>query len=118
MNLVELFRHQVDLQSLPAGEILFKEGERGNFMYVLMSGTAEIIIHDRVMETAVAGSIVGEMAIIDDRTRSATVVAKTDCKFLPVDRERFNFLVQQKPGFALHIMQVLVDRLRKTDAVL
>jgi len=118
MNLVELFRHQVDLQSVSAGQVLFKQGEQGNFMYVLMSGTAEIIIHDRVMETAVAGTVIGEMAIIDDRARSATVVAKSDCKFLPVDRDRFNFLVQQKPEFALHIMRVLADRLRKTDAFL
>jgi len=118
MDLVELFRHQVDLQTVPAGQVLFKEGERGNFMYVLMSGTAEIIIHNRVMETAVAGTIVGEMAIIDDNARSATVVAKSDCKFLPIERERFNFLVQRKPEFALHVMRVMVDRLRRTDAVL
>ncbi|OGT04551.1 MAG: cyclic nucleotide-binding protein [Gallionellales bacterium RBG_16_57_15] len=118
MDLVELFRHQVDLQTVPAGQVLFKEGERGNFMYVLMSGTAEIIIHNRVMETAVAGTIVGEMAIIDDNARSATVVAKSDCKFLPIERERFNFLVQRKPEFALHVMRVMVDRLRRTDAAL
>jgi len=118
MNLVELFRHQVDLQAIPAGQVLFKEGDPGNFMYVLMSGTAEIMVHNRVMETAVAGAIVGEMAIIDDLARSATVVAKSDCKFLPIERERFNFLVQQKPEFALHVMRVLADRLRRTDAVL
>jgi len=118
MNLVELFRHQVDLQTIPAGQVLFKEGDPGNFMYVLMSGTAEIIVRGRVMETAVAGAIVGEMAIIDELARSATVVAKSDCRFLPIERERFNFLVQQKPEFALHVMRVLADRLRRTDAVL
>ena len=118
MNLLELFRRQTDLQALPAGQVLFKEGERGNFMYVLISGTAEIIVRNRVMETAGEGTIVGEMAIIDDRTRSATVVAKSDCKFLPIERERFNFLVQQKPEFALHVMRVMAERLRSTDAIL
>jgi CRP/FNR family transcriptional regulator, cyclic AMP receptor protein len=118
MNLVELFRHQIDLKAIPAGQILFKEGERGNFMYVLMSGTAEITVRNRVMETVVAGTIVGEMAIIDDSIRSATVVAKSDCKFLPIERERFVFLVQQKPEFALHVIRVMADRLRKTDAIL
>lgn len=118
MNLVELFRHQVDLQSIPAGQVLFREGDQGNFMYVLMSGTAEIIVRNRVLETAEAGAIVGEMAIIEGRPRSATVVAKTDCRVLPIERERFNFLIQQKPEFALHIMQVLAARLRKTDAIL
>ena len=118
MNLVELFRHQVDFLEIPAGQFLFKEGEQGNFMYVLMSGTAEIIVRNRVMETAVAGTIVGEMAIIGDSARSATVLAKSDCEFLPIERERFNFLIQQKPELALHVMRVLADRLRKTDAVL
>jgi len=117
MNLIHLFRHQIDLQEIPAGQVLFREGEKGNFMYVLMSGTAEIIVHGRVMETAEAGTIVGEMAIIDDDTRSATVVAKTDCKFLPIERERFVFLVQQKPEFALHVMKLLTHRLRKTDTI-
>jgi CRP-like cAMP-binding protein len=118
MNLVELFRHQMDLKPVPAGHELFKEGDRGNFMYVLMSGTAEIILRGKVVETAVEGSIVGEMAIIDDNVRSATVVAKTDCMFLPIERERFNFLVQKKPEFALHVMRVMAERLRKTDNIL
>jgi CRP/FNR family cyclic AMP-dependent transcriptional regulator len=118
MNLLELFRHQIDFQVVPAGEVLFKEGDRAEFMYVLMSGTAEIIIRNRLLETAEAGAIVGEMAMIDDSPRSATVVAKTDCKFLPIERERFSFFVQKKPEFAQHVMRVLVERLRRTDALL
>lgn len=118
MNLVELFRHQIDLKPIPAGQALFKEGDRGNFMYVLMSGTAEIIVRDKLVETAVPGVIVGEMAIINDSIRSATVVAKSDCKFLPIERERFNFLVQKKPEFALHVMRVMAERLRKADEIL
>lgn len=118
MDLVKLFRHQIDFQEIPAGQTLFKQGERGNFMYVLMSGTAEIIVRNRVMETAEAGTIVGEMGIIDESARSATVVAKSDCKFLPIERERFLFLVQQKPEFAMHVIRVMADRLRRTDAIL
>jgi CRP-like cAMP-binding protein len=118
MNLLELFRHQTDYQEIPAGHALFKEGEPAEFMYVLMSGTAEIIARNRVLETAEAGAIVGEMAMIDESVRSATVVAKTDCKFLPIERERFNFFIQKRPEFAQHVMRVLVDRLRRTDAML
>ncbi|MDP2760258.1 MAG: cyclic nucleotide-binding domain-containing protein, partial [Sideroxyarcus sp.] len=77
MDLLDLFRHHVGLQSLPAGHVLFKEGEAGDFMYVLISGTADIFVRNRLMETAEAGAIVGEMAIIDDSPRSATVVAKS-----------------------------------------
>jgi len=118
MNLVELFRHQIDFQELPAGQVLFREGDRATFMYVLISGAVEIIVHDKVVETAGPGSIVGEMAIIDHSARSATVIAKTDCKLFPIERERFNFLVQKKPEFALHVMRVLAHRLRQTDTKL
>lgn len=118
MDLVNLFRHQIDLQMIPAGQALFSEGEPGRFMYVLISGTADIIVGDKVLESAGPGALVGEMAIINNEPRSATVVATSDCKFLPIERERFNFLVQQKPEFALHVMQVLSGRLRSTDAIL
>lgn len=118
MNLAELFRHETDLESLYAGQTLFNEGEKGHLMYVLMSGTAMIMVRNRLVETAEAGAIVGEMAMIDDAKRTATVIAKTDCKLLPIERQRFNFLIQQTPNFALHVLRVIADRLRKTDAFL
>ena len=118
MNLAELFRHETDLKTLSAGQALFSEGEQGDLMYVLMSGAADIIVHDRVMEAAEAGAILGEMAMIEDRARSATVIAKSDCTLLPIARKRFNFLIQQTPNFSLHVMQVIAGRLRRTDACL
>jgi len=118
MNLAELFSHETDFQLIPAGKTLFSEGEQGDLMYVLMSGVAEIIVHSRVVETAEAGAIFGEMAMIDDLKRSATVVAKTDCKFFAIERKRFNFLIQQTPHFALHVMKVVAARLRRTDGML
>lgn len=118
MNLAELFRHETNLKALPTGQTLFSEGEQGDLMYVLMSGSAEIIVHNRVMEIAQAGALLGEMAMIEDSTRSATVIATSDCTLLPVERSRFNFLIQQTPNFALHVMRVIANRLRKTDACL
>jgi CRP-like cAMP-binding protein len=115
MNLALLFRHEPELQNLSAGEVLFKEGDHGDLMYILMSGLAEIIVKGKVMEKIGEGSILGEMAMIDDGGRSATVVAISDCKLATVDRNRFNFLVQQTPNFALYVMRVMADRLRKTD---
>ncbi len=115
MNLAELFRHESDLQNLAAGQALFKEGDAGELMYVLISGTAEISVNNRIVETANAGAILGEMAMIDEGTRSATVVAKSECQLLPIAKKRFDFLIQQTPNFAVHMMKVIAMRLRKTD---
>ena len=118
MNLAELFRHETDVVALPAGHALFKEGDQGDLMYVLISGTAEILVRERLMETAEAGALLGEMAMIEDSTRSASVIAKSDCTLLPVERKRFNFMIQQTPNFALHVMRVIANRLRRADACL
>jgi CRP/FNR family transcriptional regulator, cyclic AMP receptor protein len=118
MNLAELFRHETDLQELPAGQTLFREGEPGDLMYVLMSGSAEIFVNNKLVEEAGTGAILGEMALIGDKARSATVVAKSDCRLLPIDHKRFDFLVQQTPHFALHVMRVIAARLREADSML
>ena len=60
MNFAELFHHEGDLYELPAGHALFKEGEDQNgYMYVLMSGVAEIWVNGRMMETAQPGTLLG-----------------------------------------------------------
>lgn len=118
MNLAELFRHETGLLELPAGQVLFREGEQGELMYVLMSGIAEISVNGKVVETAEAGATLGEMAMIDSPVRSATVTAKSHCRLLPIEKKRFNFLIQQTPNFALHIMKTMAYRLRTTDTLL
>lgn len=55
------------------------------------------------------------MALIDRNTRSATAVAKTACKLVPIDEKRFKFLVQQTPNFALQLMRIIAERLRRMD---
>jgi hypothetical protein len=59
--------------------------------------------------------IVGELALIDDEPRSATVVAKTDCLVVAGDRRRFEYMVQETRFLGLAVMKVLADRLRKTS---
>jgi CRP-like cAMP-binding protein len=56
------------------------------------------------------------MALIDDGPRSAAAVATKDSRVAAVNRRRFEFMVQETPFFALAVMQILADRLRRTDA--
>ncbi len=115
---INLFRHSTDFKTFTAGNLVFKEGERGDFMYVVIEGEVDILIHDKVIETVKPGGIVGEMALIDTKPRSASVIAKIDSKLVPIDEKRFNFLVQQTPYFSIQVMRVMAERLRRMDSVL
>lgn len=115
MVFFELFAHNPSIIRIPAGETLFNEGDEGSMMYVLATGTAEVIVNNRVVETLQHGNIVGEVSIVLPGPRSATVVACTDCEFVEVDEMRFQFLVQQTPFFATQVMRVMAERLRHVN---
>ncbi len=112
MNPADLFRQDSDTITLPAGQPLFSAGEAGKEMFVLIDGLADILVGGAVVETATPGALLGEMAMIEEGPRAATVVAKTDCKLAQINARRFQFLIQQNPFFAIHVMRVLVGRLR------
>jgi len=112
---LNLFRDK-EAMSYVAGQYVFKAGEPGESMYIITEGEVDILDGSATLETAGPGSIVGELALIDNEPRSATVVAKTDCRLVAVDRRRFEYMAQETPFFALAVMKVLADRLRKTTA--
>ena len=117
MNPAELFRKETDTLQLAPGDFLFREGDKGDKMYVLLEGEIDISLGDFVLEAAGPGALIGEMALIDDAPRTANAVAKTVCRLAQIDRRRFHFLVQQTPHFATHVMKTLADRLRHMNAV-
>jgi len=114
---VALFRN-AETTSFSAGQVIFREGDPGTFMYVISEGEVDILVNSKLVETAGSGSIIGEMSLIDHAPRSATTLAKTDCKLVPVDQRRFQFLVQETPFFALQVMQMMAQRLRKTNTLI
>ena len=118
MKLEDLLVHQTDLLVLATGETLFKEGEAGDTMYVLMSGTADISVNGHVVELANAGAILGELALIDNSPRSANVVATSECNLIAIDAKRFAELVRDVPGFAMYVMQSMAARLRNMGSLL
>ncbi len=85
-------------------------------MYIVIEGEVKILVGSATVEIAGPGSIFGEMALIDDEPRSATVVAKTHCRLVTVDQGQFQYMVSEGPFFALEVMKVIADRLRKMDA--
>jgi CRP-like cAMP-binding protein len=117
LNIVNLFKSAENTKEFSAGETIFSEGETGDVMYVVMDGDVEIRVRDRVLDVAGPGSTVGEMALIDTATRSATAIAKSDCRLAPVDERQFTYMTAQTPNFALFVMKMLARRLRLMDAM-
>jgi CRP/FNR family cyclic AMP-dependent transcriptional regulator len=101
--------------SFAPGEVIFREGDKGDKMYVVRSGEVEIVLHGKVIETVARGGIFGEMALIDGSPRVATTRAKTKCEVSAITERSFLFLVDEMPYFALSVMRTLVDRLRRMD---
>lgn len=104
------------------GEIVFEEGSMGQEMYVISSGAVKLTTLKQGQEMFLArmgaGEFFGEMALVDAAPRSGTVTADEEgTSLIELDQERFLFLVQQQPIFALAIMHTLCDRIRKKDVL-
>jgi CRP-like cAMP-binding protein len=113
MAIFDLLRREPDVRTFRAGENVFHEGDAGDCMFAVLEGEVEIAKHGVILERVGAGGIFGEMSLIDHSPRSASAVAATDCSVAAVGQKRFTFLVQQTPYFALEIMHVLAERLRR-----
>ena len=101
---------------LGGGEVLFKEGDAADGMYIVKSGTLRIRSGSVVYEDAVAGGVVGEMAIVEDELpRSAMVYALGRSEVVKISEKRFFDLGAQKPAFARTVMRVLSRQLRRMD---
>jgi len=101
-----------------AGDVIFKEGDPAEELFVVKSGTVEIRLGNRLLDTLPERSIFGEMALIDHGPRSATAIAATDATLVPVGEKQFLFLVSRTPHFALNVMRVLVQRLRTSNTAI
>jgi len=117
LTTIDLFKNDKDFIIIPAGEEIFQQGGVAERMYVIIEGEVEVSIDGKLIDRTRAGGIVGEMALISSSPRSATAIAKTECKLVPVDEKRFTFLVQQTPYFAISVMKIMVERIRKLDAL-
>lgn len=117
MNPAELFRHDHDSLLLKSGDTLFREGEHGDCMYVLLEGSADILAGETLVESATPGALLGEMALVDSSPRTATVIITSPTKLARIDQRRFHFLVQHTPHFATHVMKVLTERLRHMNSL-
>jgi CRP-like cAMP-binding protein len=101
------------------GKRLFSQGDVGDAAYLIIDGQAEVIAETPggpvVLATLGANEIVGEMAILSNVPRTATVCAKDRLVTLRISKEPFMRMVREFPNMAVSIMQELAHRLESTN---
>src|SRR5215471_12826008 len=107
---------------LTADEVLFLSGDPGDGFYRLNEGLLKVSMvspkgAERILAILGPGSIVGDMAVIDGRPRSASVSALRDCKLSFVSRAVFETVAAKNPDVYKHLLSLLAARLRDTDQV-
>src|SRR5262249_17650786 len=108
-----LDRPDMPARAIAAGaDILVVDGSPAKEMYLLRKGRARVHRDGHELEEIEEGGIFGEMALIDQAPRDATVTAIEDCEVVPIDERLFVNLVQKAPYFGLEVMRTLVARLR------
>jgi NTE family protein len=102
--------------SVRAGEWLFRQGDPGDSLYIVLTGRLEIVIESgpepKVIRVLGRGDSVGELALLTESPRSASVRARRDSELLHVTREHFAKLLEQRPEFAAGLTRVLGRQLR------
>jgi CRP-like cAMP-binding protein len=104
-----------DHRTVPAGEVIYREGDEGNHMYGIVSGAVELRKGSVVVATLGPNDVFGERALIDHLPRNVTAVAVEETALADIDRRTFLFLVHESSTFALGIMGALASRLRDYD---
>jgi CRP-like cAMP-binding protein len=113
MKLPAAFTEPSQHREFSAGTAIFKTGDPGDEMFVVQEGEVDIVIDGTVVETVSPEGFFGELALIDRATRSADAVVRTDCKLIAMNQHRFLFMVDEVPFFAIRVMTVMADRLRR-----
>lgn len=100
-----------------AGDQLMDQGDPGLECFVVVDGTVGVSVRGENVAAIGPGGVVGEMALIDHRPRSATVVAETDVKLLRFDTRQFRQLLEDLPKAGARVRSVLQERLERESAV-
>lgn len=115
---LKLLAFTSDRVNYGAGEVLFRQGDAGDAAYVVLTGRADILVEAPGGQIKVAevenNAIVGEIAILCDVSRTATVKATTNVEALRISKEHFLKLLTDFPEMTIEIMRVLASRLSRT----
>ncbi|MCA1994320.1 MAG: cyclic nucleotide-binding domain-containing protein [Coleofasciculus sp. S288] len=110
---VSIFQKQPEPKTFSASQVIYEEGQPGDFMYGILEGKVDIIFNDKVVETIEPGEVFGVGTLVGVPTRTYKAIAHSDCKIAFLDQQRFLFAVQETPLFALKVMKSYSERLSR-----
>lgn len=101
-------------------KVIFNKGDRGNVLFILTTGTVKLSLFDQsgkemILKMLYKNDFFGEMSLLDDYFRSATVTAVEDSNALLIYRNEFMRLIHEFPGIALEMLKVFIHRLKTSD---
>lgn len=112
--------YQKFVKTFEPGEVLFKEGEQGDEMFIIIQGEVEIrkatsAKASKTLITFREGDIFGEMALIEKKPRSATAIAAAPCRTLVMNDALLDNMIENNPDFAKKMIRILSERIRKAN---
>ena len=105
----------VDEVEAPKGKVLVRQGDPGKECFVIEEGRARATMRGKGTAMLGPGSFFGEMSLLDQGPRSATVTAETDMRLLVLGSREFSALINEVPTVAVRIMRGLAERLRAAE---
>ncbi len=121
---LKIIAKYINLIEVSPGEIVFKEGDRGDYVCFVVDGTMDVLKKSETAESVVISTLpkgrsIGDMAVIDDYPRSATVKARTKATLAMLSQEKFNYILAEHSSIGVKILKgiarLLSLNLRKTS---
>jgi CRP/FNR family cyclic AMP-dependent transcriptional regulator len=110
-------RSSLDEVEVPAGKMLVEEGRIGMEFFIIVSGVAAVTRDGKKVATLGPGGHFGELALLDRRPRSASIVSETEMDLLVLSQRQFNSLLTSVPTISRKMLAAMASRLREADAL-
>ncbi len=100
---------------MPAGSMIVDQGQTGREAFIVLEGTVTVKRNGKKVATLGAGTVVGELSLLDHGPRTATVICDTDCRLMLITQRHFLAVVDDVPALAHKLLASLAGRIRELD---
>ncbi len=102
-----------EIVKIPKGVVIFREGEEGNFMYLILKGKVKIMRKGEEIATLGKGDFFGDLGLLTGLPRVADAISEEDCELILVDESSFDKIIKSDPNLSIRILRKLAHRLRE-----